>query len=768
VIKTLISTLKSIWILVLPFLFLTCSQEQIPVYSKEINNLQTFGRLYGYVKYFYPGDEAANNDWDRFAVYGVQQVEKATNRAELKKILERLFTPLAPALVIHETEKQVEFSKKNIIPESTKDKKVITWQHLGVSCGSGQNRIYRSIRLFRKEKLSVSGAYFPISSKISAKACQGRKIKLKGAFKVDTGIAQMWLRVNRPNNQMGFFDSMRNRPITTGDWRYHEIRGEVSADAVEVVFGLFLNGPGTIWVDDFQIYAYDKTNSSWESITIDNPGFEKDEDRAWPQHWVSRPIPSYAVKVTAETAAKGKKSLAIKSLFESALITSPIFEPCANLGEHIAKDLGSGLSCLMPIALYGTETATYPQASEASIKALSSAIDEHVPTQLRSDNLYVRLAGVVISWNIFQHFYPYFDVVKTNWAKELPKTLASAYQDKTPQDFMRTLKKLTAKLKDGHSHVYLTGDQSYDYFPPIKAAIIEDQLVITEILDKTLTNIKKGDVITEMNGLATQQVMDREKQYISAASVGWLKSRMPRDLLSGSMGSKIHLKLQRGQQVQTCTLTRGIIRAVYYTSKERGDNFKKISEDIFYLNMDRIPMSEINNKLIQLQKAKAIICDMRGYPNANHRFISHLLKESDTTKDWMRVPRIIYPDYEKVTYQNHGWMMPTLKPHLTAKVIFIIDGRAISYAESFMGFIEHYNLATIVGQPTAGTNGNVNSFGIPGGYSITFTGMQVVKHDGSQFHGVGILPHIRIKRTIEGVREGRDEFLEKAIEIANK
>ena len=112
--------------------------------------------------------------------------------------------------------------------------------------------------------------------------------------------------------------------------------------------------------------------------------------------------------------------------------------------------------------------------------------------------------------------------------------------------------------------------------------------------------------------------------------------------------------------------------------------------------------------------------------------------------------------------------MEPLKPLLTAKIIFIIDGRAVSYAESYMGFIEHYKLATIVGQPTAGTNGNLNSFMLPGGYYVTFTGMRVVKHDGSQHHGVGIIPNIRVERTIKGVREGKDEYLEKALELAEE
>jgi C-terminal processing protease CtpA/Prc len=97
--------------------------------------------------------------------------------------------------------------------------------------------------------------------------------------------------------------------------------------------------------------------------------------------------------------------------------------------------------------------------------------------------------------------------------------------------------------------------------------------------------------------------------------------------------------------------------------------------------------------------------------------------------------------------------------------VFLTDGRAISYAESVMGFVEGYHLGEIVGQPTAGTNGNVNPFPVPGGYTITWTGMRVVKHDGSRHHLVGIRPTVPVERTRRAVTEGRDEFLEKALSL---
>lgn len=82
-----------------------------------------------------------------------------------------------------------------------------------------------------------------------------------------------------------------------------------------------------------------------------------------------------------------------------------------------------------------------------------------------------------------------------------------------------------------------------------------------------------------------------------------------------------------------------------------------------------------------------------------------------------------------------------------------------------MGIVEHYELAEIVGERSAGVNGNVSNITLPGGYSVSWTGMRVLKHDYSQHHLIGIKPTVPVERTIEGVRENRDEYLEKALKL---
>jgi C-terminal processing protease CtpA/Prc len=107
-------------------------------------------------------------------------------------------------------------------------------------------------------------------------------------------------------------------------------------------------------------------------------------------------------------------------------------------------------------------------------------------------------------------------------------------------------------------------------------------------------------------------------------------------------------------------------------------------------------------------------------------------------------------------------------PKIQGKVVFLTKGKAISYAESLMSIIEHYKLGEIVGEQTAGANGSASIVILPGGYEIWFTGMKVLKHDGSQHHLIGIKPTVSVKRTLKAVKEDRDEFIEKAVEIIEK
>ena len=70
-----------------------------------------------------------------------------------------------------------------------------------------------------------------------------------------------------------------------------------------------------------------------------------------------------------------------------------------------------------------------------------------------------------------------------------------------------------------------------------------------------------------------------------------------------------------------------------------------------------------------------------------------------------------------------------------------------------------------IGSQTAGADGNVSFITFPGNYTTRFSGIGVYYPDGEETQRIGIVPDIEVKPTIQGVREGRDEVLEKALEL---
>jgi C-terminal processing protease CtpA/Prc len=83
-------------------------------------------------------------------------------------------------------------------------------------------------------------------------------------------------------------------------------------------------------------------------------------------------------------------------------------------------------------------------------------------------------------------------------------------------------------------------------------------------------------------------------------------------------------------------------------------------------------------------------------------------------------------------------------------------------------FLESACGATFVGGPTAGANGDVTRMVLPGGLTVGFGGHDVRHADGRQLQRVGLVPHVEVKPTIRGLRDGRDGVLERALQFVRE
>ena len=101
------------------------------------------------------------------------------------------------------------------------------------------------------------------------------------------------------------------------------------------------------------------------------------------------------------------------------------------------------------------------------------------------------------------------------------------------------------------------------------------------------------------------------------------------------------------------------------------------------------------------------------------------------------------------------------------KLIVLVNELSQSQAEyTAMAFKSAPN-STIIGSTTAGADGNVSRIPLPGGMGSMISGIGVYYPDRSETQRIGIVPDITVKPTIKGISEGRDEVLEKAIELIN-
>lgn len=435
-------------------------------------------------------------------------------------------------------------------------------------------------------------------------------------------------------------------------------------------------------------------------------------------------------------------------------------------GETVIKQLAPKLFAHIPLVLYRDSKGTIGETTKSTqeFEKLQQQLTLIDLNKISIDDKNVQLANIVITWNVLQHFYPYFDVVKVDWEQVLTDTLLQSLNDITADQFVQTMKQMLEKTQDGHSGIFDIKNQMNQVYLPLRVQWIEDQVIITNV--KSDIDLKPGDIIVHINGQsATNYYKQLEKSI--AGSEQWKRYVASIEFLKGKAGTEAKLTVLRDKHKFEISIPYSNKNIKEVDEFIRPASIDKIADDIFYINLMEVTMDELNKRLKELENAKGIIFDVRGYPNfGKHQVLSHLT-DVPVQFPQLHIPIYVYPDQEKVDFNLEQVSLNPLQPRLKAKIVFLTYGGAISYTEWLLGIVEHHQLGEIVGETTAGTNGNANTILLPGGYMIPWTGAKILKQDGSQHHLVGIQPTIPVKRTIKEVREGRDVYMEKAIEIIN-
>lgn len=441
-------------------------------------------------------------------------------------------------------------------------------------------------------------------------------------------------------------------------------------------------------------------------------------------------------------------------------------EPAYN--ELFKDDISPGIELVMPLVLPGDSLHTYPLAPEISISALRNRIDKSWPAVVTGNDLYVRITGIILLWNALTHFNPHWVYADITPEKFIENGLRWCYANKTDVDFLGTLESLMEPFNDSHTGFLVDYfDSSYKaYTIPVRFEKTGNQIVVDYCRDSILgAYFKSGDIVELINGEPVIQRFEKIQKRFSGSPQ--FKQWISLTQLCVDTATQIRIKLAGKEPAD---FIKKMPESQFNTRQVKQKKTGWLNENVYYLDLDNTTDSVYYSSLPEIYKAKVLICDQRVYPKGDYspNLIGKLLKQV-ADKRWLFFPKNIYPNQRQVSFHSSYWhIQPDSINPIKAKVYLLTSSRSISYAESVIGHFRHYQLATLIGQPTAGANGAITFLKLPGNYQVGWTQTLVKQQNGDQLFARGFAPDIYVERTLQGIREQRDEVLERALAEADK
>ncbi|GAA4175351.1 S41 family peptidase [Sphingobacterium ginsenosidimutans] len=99
------------------------------------------------------------------------------------------------------------------------------------------------------------------------------------------------------------------------------------------------------------------------------------------------------------------------------------------------------------------------------------------------------------------------------------------------------------------------------------------------------------------------------------------------------------------------------------------------------------------------------------------------------------------------------------------KVVILVNEPTQSRAEFHALAYSTHPKAQVLGSTTAAAEGEVSPFFLPEGIWTSFSGIGIYYPNGDDTQRVELKLYLKVSPTIEGIRAGKDEVLEKAIAL---
>ena len=748
---------KTLYFLIVVLLLSACNNSD----KQRVHNINAFAHTYGLIRWFHPSDEAAEIDWNTFALYGVKEVADCRSKKELRQKLEELFLPIAPTISFSGKYDSLNYDDYiSSLPVDKESLLPIFWQHSGVDLGIWSNNYVskRANRPFITEnisKLALYGYFLPD---------KGHRIRMSAKIKVDPAspdpaLHMMLIKPSRndfPNSGEAYVklcvldtsDVLQNNR----DWHTYEREITIDNSPGNMYWGLYTEYVGTFLVENIILYDL-TTNSIISQFLFGSSKEENTVGEANERVIRENPI-TFDYKEYDDYLSISSKNL--------------IFEDIPATNSVISRKIGSGLYISFPLVSYGDFVHTYPIGDQHLLERLNREIDEINTEKSKIANIYKEYADIIVTWNVIKYFSPYLNELSLNWDDELVTALRLLKENKSDNYSSTPLELMIAKLEDAHVQVITRpgNSQQFSYSLPFSVKKIGEDIVVEQSINP---QIKPGDIVRKIND------EDMHKKYTDYEKRVSGSPFHKNNVVSLTLHSKysnyisIRINIVRNEEeivVETSTIPAYTMYNELYTRTHKEDNVRQISENITYMNVSALDFDRVAEILEQRNGNQTIIFDIRnGAPNFLLRYIIPLLADESLPdrRDILITPQVIYPN-TPIAYDTLSLISPKT-PNL--KNIFLIDSNSISHLEETIDYIRYAGLGYFIGSNTAGCSGMKNIIPLPSGGEVVFTGAKSLSQMGAEhyYYRIGIKPDYFIEDTIESIGQGKDIVLEKALEI---
>jgi C-terminal processing protease CtpA/Prc len=493
-------------------------------------------------------------------------------------------------------------------------------------------------------------------------------------------------------------------------------------------------------------------------------------------------------------------ALALQAAGDARIISEGVFD--REFADAMPFDLGEGLQAevrvseVVPIPGWGGPRADVelPEgAGDAALEAAAAEARKEWPpvvqtsaaaplpdpvfrpdrayADMKEPSLEYRQLAVVRAWNVIHYFYPYLHLIG-DWDAVLPEFLKKMEDAKTSRDYALTLMEMMSHVADGHTGLWGRPEVEQPFGDaglPIQVRWTEGAAVAWRVSDEARqAGIEVGDAILEVDGETVEARTERLGRYATASTRPALLNRIAgRLLLAGPAGSTAKLKVQKlDNSVREVSLVRDPKKTL--PPEEKGDVVRILPGNLGYADLTRLTRAEVDGMFDKLKDTRALIFDMRGYPQGTAWAIAPRIntRNAKIGAQFRRSQVSAFSVGEAESgfhFSQPLFDLPEGETKYTNPTVMLIDDRAISQSEHSGLFYEAANDTKLIGTATAGANGDVTRFPLPGGIWVGFTGHDVRHADGRQLQRVGLVPDVEAAPTRAGLKAGRDEVLERAV-----